>query len=324
MTPEGAVAGISMFGRECREFYWNRRRRTSARQEDCIIEESSEQESDEEKTGGKEDEEGGGGRYRAESSKRKSVSRSSSGIGTLGTSSSRHSRAQRKVSSDETSRSSRCFSPSSRAEISGEVAGLSDNEKDLNDNYEEEDIKEVLYKGKNRMKQLADNKFGSLKNLKKALSKKSLFKNKKKDEEVLDERFDPEPKTPVLGKYGRKSTVSNQEDDFGSFTEEEQEEEEEDSYSLSDFEEPETAAYEERYSRVDKLRNIRSRSKSYGNVSHGEESFQEERKSSRPRHRSGTDKRSDVTQADVSTQYLSSQYKYWNGKQDPAIWPGLV
>ena len=213
--------------RECREFYWNRRRRTSARQEDCIIEESSEHESDQEKAGGKEEEEEGG-RYRAESAKRKSVSRSSSGIGTLGTSSSRHSRTQRKISSDETSRSSRCFSPSLRAEIDGEVVGLSDNEKDLNDNYEEEDIKEVLYKGKNKMKQLADNKFGSLKNLKKALSKKNLFKNKKKDEEVLDERFDPEPKTPVLGKYGRKSAVSNQEDDFGSFTEEEAEEEEED------------------------------------------------------------------------------------------------
>ena len=225
---------------------------------------------------------------------RRSVSRSSSGIGTLGTSS-HHSRAPRKISSDETSRSSRCFSPSLRAEINGEVAGLSDNEKDLNDNYEEEDIKEVLYKGKNRMRQLADNKFGSLKNLKKALSKKSLFKNKKKDDEVLEERFDPEPKTPVLGKYGRKSAVSNQEDDFGSFTEEE-EEEEEDSYSLSDFGEP-----EENYSRADKLRNIRSRSKSYGNVSQGEDRFHEERKSSRQRRRSGTDKRSDVTQTDVST-----------------------
>ena len=67
-----------MFGRECREFYWNRRRRTSARQEDCIIEESSEHESEDEKTGGK-DEEEEGGRYRAESAKRKSVSRSSSG-----------------------------------------------------------------------------------------------------------------------------------------------------------------------------------------------------------------------------------------------------
>ena len=164
-----------MFARECREFYWNRRRRTSARQEDCIIEESSEHESEEEKTGGKEEDEEGG-QYRTESAKRKSVSRSSSGIGTLGTSSSsRHSRAQRKVSSDETSRSSRCFSPSLRAEINGEVAGLSDNEKDLNDNYEEEDIKEVIYKGKNKMKQMADNKFGSLKNLKKALSKKNLF-----------------------------------------------------------------------------------------------------------------------------------------------------
>ena len=59
---------ISVFVRECREFYWNRRRRTSARQEDCIIEESSENE-EEEKTAGKDEEEEEGGRYRAESAK---------------------------------------------------------------------------------------------------------------------------------------------------------------------------------------------------------------------------------------------------------------
>ena len=64
--------GISLFARECREFYWNRRRRTSARQEDCIIEESSEHEGEEENKAGKEDEEEEGGRYQAESAKGRS------------------------------------------------------------------------------------------------------------------------------------------------------------------------------------------------------------------------------------------------------------
>ena len=276
--------------RECREFYWNRRRRTSGRQADCIIEESSEHETDHENRSDKEEEEEDE-RYRTSSVKRKSVSRSSSGIGTLGTSS-HYSRGQRKVSSDE-SRSSRCLSPNLQQQING---GVSDNDKDLNDNYEEEDIKEALYKGKNKFKQLGDNKFGSLKSLKKALSKKNLFKTKKKEQDIEDERFEPEPKTPILGKYGRKSTVSNQDDDFGSFTEEEEEE----SYSLSDFDEPEADNFEGNYSRVDKLRNMRSRSKSYGNVSVSEEDrLHEERKSSRQRERqrarSGTDRQTEVS-----------------------------
>ena len=284
--------------RECREFYWNRRRRTSGRQADCIIEESSDHYTDDEKINEKEEAEED--RYRASSIKRKSVSRSSSGIGTLGTSS-HHSRGQRKVSSDE-SRSSRCLSPALQQQING---ADSDNDKDLNDNYEEEDIKEALYKGKSKLKQLGDNKFGSLKSLKKALSKKNLFKSKKKEQDIEDERFEAEPKTPVLGKYGRKSAASNQDDDFGSFTEEEEEEE---SYSLSDFDEPEAENYEGNYSRVDKLRNLRSRSKSYGNVSQEDRGY-EERKSSKPRqrHTSSTDKRSDVTTAEVSREWTVAQ-----------------
>merc|ERR1711988_114018 len=126
----------------------------------------------------------------------------------------------------------------------------------------------------------------------------------KKEQDIEDERFEAEPKTPVLGKYGRKSAASNQDDDFGSFTEEEEEEE---SYSLSDFDEPEAENYEGNYSRVDKLRNLRSRSKSYGNVSQEDRGY-EERKSSKPRqrHTSSTDKRSDVTTAE--RKYLR-QYK---------------
>ena len=96
--------------------------------------------------------------------KEKSVSRSSSGIGTATLS----SRGQRKVSSDDTS--SRCFSPSLKNEIIDE---LSDAEKDLNDNYEDDDLADLPHKEKKkRMKQLGDSRFGSLKTLKKALSKK--------------------------------------------------------------------------------------------------------------------------------------------------------
>ena len=226
------------------------------------------------------------------------MSRSSSGIGTLGTVSSHHSRGQRgKVSSDEASRSSRGLSPALEQEVGGEVT---DNERDLNDNYEEEDIKEALYKGKNKLKQLGDSKFGSLKSLKKALSKKSLFKSKKKDQNIEDERFETEPKTPVLGKYGRKSVVSNQDDDFGSFTEEE---EEEDSYSLSDFEDPEAENLEENYSRVEKLGSLRARSKSYGNLSVSDKEL-EERRPGRQRQSSGADRRNyRVTEAEVRTKY---------------------
>ena len=94
---------------------------------------------------------------------------------------SHNSRGQRKVSSDDTS--SRCFSPSLKNETIDE---MSDNEKDMNDNYEEDELADLPLKSKKRMKQLGDSKFGSLKSLKKALSKKSLFKSKKRED---SERF---------------------------------------------------------------------------------------------------------------------------------------
>ena len=65
-----------------------------------------------------------------------------------------------KVSSDDTS--SRCFSPSLKNEIIDE---LSDTEKDLNDNYEEDDLADLPEKKKKkRMKQLGDNRFVSVSN----------------------------------------------------------------------------------------------------------------------------------------------------------------
>ena len=234
--------------------------------------------------------------------KEKSVSRSSSGIGTATLSSrgqvilaSYWSKVsilligQRKVSSDDTS--SRCFSPSLKNEIIDE---LSDAEKDLNDNYEDDDLADLPHtEKKKRMKQLGDSRFGSLKTLKKALSKKSLFKgrNKKSRDENGEENYQEDdysrksskesPKTPVLGKYSSKKMIEAVDDEFGSFTEDE-----EDTYSLSDYEEEDThhQNYEENYGRSDQLRR---RSKSYGNVSQDQERF-EVIKPPR-RHKSGTE-----------------------------------
>ena len=267
-----------LYFRECREYYWNRRRRPSGRHEDAIIEESSEHSSDEEREDEVRDKRHHRGSSVSENfRKEKSVSRSSSGIGTATLS----SRGQRKVSSDDTS--SRCFSPSQ----------LSDAEKDLNDNYEDDDLADLPHtEKKKRMKQLGDNKFGSLKTLKKALSKKSLFKsrNKKKDESIEDYQEDnyhrkspkESPKTPVLGKYSSKKMIEAVDDEFGSFTEDE-----EDTYSLSDYEEEDDTRdqnYEENYGRSDQLRR---RSKSYGNVSQDQERF--EVIEPPRRHKSGTE-----------------------------------
>ena len=235
-------------------------------------------------------------------SQEKSVSRSSSGIGT--TASSRTGTGQRKVSSDETS--SRCFSPSLRNEIIDE---LSDNEKDMNDNYEDDDLADLPHKGQKRIKQMSDSKFGSLKTLRKALSKKSLFKNKTKKrddtdhdhddhDDELDYRRSPKqhsPKTPILGKYSNNKLVENEDDDFGSFTEDE-----EDTYSLSDFEVAEEEAYEENYGRAARLR---ARSKSYGNVARPEERL-EVAKPPR-RHKSG----SDSHQANTVTLKVSTKFR---------------
>ena len=293
--------------RECREYYWNRRRRASGRHEDAIIEESSEHSSDEER-----DEDVRDKRHHRGSSvsenfrKEKSVSRSSSGIGTATLSSrgqvilaSYWSKVsilligQRKVSSDDTS--SRCFSPSLKNEI---IEELSDAEKDLNDNYEDDDLADLPHtEKKKRMKQLGDSRFGSLKTLKKALSKKSLFKgrNKKSRDENGEEDYQEDndysrksskesPKTPVLGKYSSKKMIEAVDDEFGSFTEDE-----EDTYSLSDYEEEEEDArhqnYEENYGRGGDQ--LRRRSKSYGNVSHDQERL-EVTKPPR-RHKSGTE-----------------------------------
>ena len=110
------------------------------------------------------------------------------------------------------------------------------------------------------MKQLGDSKFGSLKHLKKALSKKKLFKKKKVDDAEDNEPIyeaGGSPKTPVLGKNSSRKLVQ---DDFGSFTEEE------DTYSLSEFEEapgPGSGNYEENYQQFEKLK---KRSQSHGNV----------------------------------------------------------
>ena len=113
------------------------------------------------------------------------------------------------------------------------------------------------------MKQLGDSKFGSLKSIKKALSKKNLFKSKKREDtqqfDVMDmDSPHQSPKTPVLGNYNSKKMAQNIEEEFGSFTEEE------DTYSMTDFDEDDND-YGRDYAREDKLSR---RSKSYGNVSH--------------------------------------------------------
>ena len=261
--------------RECREFYWNRRRRNSGRQyEDCIIEESSEHSSDDERDNEREKRYNRASTMSENFKKEKSVSRSSSGIGTA----SHNSRSNRKISSDDTS--SRCFSPSLKNEIIDEI---SDTEKDLNDNYEEDDLSELPHGGSKRIKQLGDSKFGSLKSLKKALSKKNLFKNRKRESSNKAQEADNSwsPKTPVLGKYGGKTMGANEEDDFGSFTEEDE------TYSLSDFEEPDRENFEENYGRGSRMN--KSRSKSYGNVSNSEDMYDVEVSKRSRRHKSGSD-----------------------------------
>ena len=97
-----------------------------------------------------------------------------------------------------------------------------------------------------------DNRFGSLKTLKKALSKKSLFKSKnKKGDEDYQQDYQEDyphkspkqsPKTPVLGKYSSKKMIEAVDDEFGSFTEDE-----DDTYSLSDYEDPLHENFEENY-----------------------------------------------------------------------------
>ena len=56
-------------------------------------------------------------------------------------------------------------------------------------------------------------------------------------------------KTPILDKYGPNKDQENDDEDFGSFSEEEG------SYSLSDLEEHEVP--KDQYSRIDKVRNQR-------------------------------------------------------------------
>ena len=195
------------------------------------------------------------------------MSRSSSGIGTI----SRDSRAPRKISSDDTS--SRCFSPSLKNETIDE---MSDHGEDFQESYRDEFDGESR-KLSSKMKQLGESKFGSLKHLKKALSKKKLFKKKKVDD---GEDFEPlhgtdaSPKTPVLGKHNSRKRVD---DDFGSFTEEE------DTYSLSEYEEDRGQEnYEENYQQFESLK---KRSQSHGNVSqNNNEVFKPPR-----RHKSGSE-----------------------------------
>ena len=200
--------------------------------------------------------------------KEKSVSRSSSGIGTA----SRGSGAPRKISSDDTS--SRCFSPSLKNSIINEIS-----DDDVDDKGFEINEDEKPRKGSKMRQMLSDNKFGSLKNLKKALSKKKLFKKKNSDEtenfEQLHDIDESSPKTPVLGNTRSRKMVL--EDDYGSFTEEEE------TYSMSDYEAEENKNYQENYREF----HPPGRSKSHGNVSRSNESPDAKRSSRR--HKSGSD-----------------------------------
>ena len=147
----------------------------------------------------------------------KSVSRSSSGIGT----SSRPSSKKRDFS-DETS--SRCFSPP-----------FSDNQEDFGNGK---------FETKRNVTSVQDKKYGTLKSLKKSLS---MRKSKSKLDLLPSkehERYNLAQKTPILDKYDPNDIQENDDEDFGSFSDEDG------SFSMSDFEENEDA---ERYSKIHKI-----------------------------------------------------------------------
>ena len=172
--------------------------------------------------------------------KAKSVSRSSSGVGT----SSRQS-SKKKEGSDETS--SRCFSPSLRNDYIEEESDI--------DEHENNDFRKGKTEKGRKISPIPENRYSTLRSLKKSLSKSKsgskfgLFTTKsKKKEEDLDS-YELAQKTPILDKYDPKSVRENDDEDFGSSSEDHG------SYSLSDFDEHEDP--KDQYSRIDKVRNQR-------------------------------------------------------------------
>ena len=233
---------LNLFFRDAKNFTWNgRRRMTSGHHNDCIPEEGSEASSEEDLEV-----------YKSRSKipisgnmqKGKPVSRSSSGIGT----SSRQSN-KKKDGSDETS--SRGFSPPGKTEYFDEES--------------DGDVQPVnsLRNGKKDKKKKVtpwqESKYSALKSLKKSLTKnKSKSKlelttnnNSKKEKHI--ERYELAQKTPILDKYDLNTLQENDDEDFDSFSEEDG------SYSFSDFDEHEDA--KDQYSKVDKTKNQRTKSK---------------------------------------------------------------
>ena len=170
--------------------------------------------------------------------KTKSVSRSSSGVGT----SSRQS-SKKKDGSDETS--SRCFSPSLKNDYIEEESDR--------DDHENNDFRKGKTEKGRKISPIPENRYSTLRSLKKSLSKSKsgskfdLFTNKKKKKKEKDlERYDLAQKTPILDKYDPNTVQENDDEDFGSFSAEDG------SYSLSDFEEHEDP--KDQYSKIDKIR----------------------------------------------------------------------
>ena len=172
--------------------------------------------------------------------KTKSVSRSSSGVGT----SSRQS-SKIKDGSDETS--SRCFSPSLRNDYIEEESD--------SDEQQGTDFRNKKSGNGRKITPLPENEYSTLRSVKKTLSKSKsgskfgLFTNQTKKKEKNLDRYELAQKTPILDKYDQNTVQENNDEDFGPFSEDDG------SYSFSDFEEHEDP--NEQYSKIDKGRDQR-------------------------------------------------------------------
>ena len=205
---------------------WNNKRRKKygyGYQNDCILEETSDEELETHRSKTKVNE--------SESMKKeKSVSRSSSGIGT----SSRPS-SKRRDFSDETS--SRCFSPPLQNDFIEEES----------DKHKPETGSHNKLQTKKNVNNILENKNSTLRSLKKSLSRR---KNKdklntSKDKDIHD-RYNLAQNTPILDKYDPKNLRDNADEDFGSYSEEDE------SFSISDFEE--NVEVNDQYSKIQKIK----------------------------------------------------------------------
>ena len=167
----------------------------------------------------------------------KSVSRSSSGVGT-----SSHQSSKKRDGTDETS--SRCFSPSLKNNMI-EEEGFSDDNK-------ETPVNNVRTEVKRKITPMPDNKYSTLRSLKNTLTKNKsrskfdLFSSKGKKKESEVDKYELAQKTPILDKYDPNTLQENDDEDFGSFTEEDG------SFSMSEVEE--NGDQNDQYSKIIKRR----------------------------------------------------------------------